>query len=295
MSASDRTSIGDRMKTYEQPSTSRIAFKGQPLVARLDGKSFHTFTKGLGRPFDKRLSDLMVDATSELVDRFGASIGYTQSDEITLVWYAAPDSATDYPFAGRFQKLDSVLAGYLSAWFTAQLFATDRIEEKSNTVVCFDCRSFVVPNLQEAYHCLLWRQQDAVKNSISMAAQSMFSHNSLSGMHGKQMQERMWQERGVNFNDYPSFFKRGTFVRRVKEERVLTGQQLAKIPQHYRPQGPVLRSHLDKVDIWLSKQVDPVGVIFNGVPIIHVAEPDIPQGTGYGVNRAEQLINAFRN
>ena len=87
MSSTDKTSLGDRMKSYESLSTSRKAFKGQPLVVRLDGKSFHTFTKGLARPFDQRLSSLMVETTKALVDRFQAKVGYTQSDEITLVWH----------------------------------------------------------------------------------------------------------------------------------------------------------------------------------------------------------------
>lgn len=80
-------SLGDRMKMYEAPTTNRVIFKGQPIIARLDGKSFHTFTKGLSRPYDERLKNLMVAITKELVDRYGAIIGYHQSDEITLVWY----------------------------------------------------------------------------------------------------------------------------------------------------------------------------------------------------------------
>lgn len=280
MSQSDGTTIGDRMKAYEAPTTSRLAFKGQPLICRLDGKSFHTFTKGLKRPYDKRLSDLMVETTAALVDRFGALVGYTQSDEITLAWYVTPDSTVDYPFSGRFQKLESLLAGFASSYFTKQV--EFHLPEKADYFPHFDCRAFVVPNLQEAYHAFLWRQQDAVKNAISMAAQSMFSHKSLQGLHGKQMQEKMWVEKGVNFNDYPFFFKRGTFVRRVKEERILTEEQLAHIPEQHRPTGPVMRSFIDKVDIWLSKQEDPVATLFKGAPIMMGAEPELPRGTGYG-------------
>lgn len=280
--SSDGSSIGDRMKAYETPSTSRIAFKGQPLIARLDGKSFHTFTKGLKRPYDERLSSLMVDLTAQLVDRFGANIGYTQSDEITLAWYTTPDSAVDYPFNGRFQKLESVLAGYASAYFSAQL-QTDRIPEKKGHVECFDCRAFVVPSLLEAYHSFLWRQQDATKNAISMAAQSMFPHKSLIGLNGKMMQEKMWVEKQVNFNDYPYFFKRGTFVRRSKYSRQLNEDELALIPSKYWPAGPVERSFIDRLDIWLSKQEAPVDVLFKGAPVIAPQWLELPPtGTGYG-------------
>lgn len=272
----DKTSIGDRMKAYEEPSTSRRAFKGQPLVARLDGKSFHTFTKGLKRPYDQRLSDLMIETMRELVDRFNATVGYVQSDEITLVWLTATDSTAELPFSGRFQKLESLLAGFCSAFFTKRL--TEYLPEKAHAIPYFDCRAFVVPSIQEAYHAVLWRQQDCTKNAISMAAQSMFSHKYLQCRNGPEMQELMWKEKGVNFNDYPAFFKRGTFARRVKEERMLTEEQLAKIPEGRRPTGPVTRSFVDTVDIWLSKQPDPVAALFYGAPIIEVVNASIPEG-----------------
>jgi len=277
MSESDRTSIGDRMKAYEAPSTDRRAFKGQPLVARLDGKSFHTFTKGLARPYDIGLSNLMRETMMALVDRFNATIGYTQSDEITLVWYFPPESTSDYPFMGRFQKMDSLLAAFATAFFNQQL--PFHLPSKVGQLPTFDCRSFVVPTLQEAYHCVLWRQQDATKNAISMAAQSMFSHKELQGKHGPQMQEMMWKFKGVNFNDYPPFFKRGVFARRVREARMLTPEQLAKVPAKHRPTGPVERSFIDAVDIWLSKQPDGVAALFHGAPIIPGASPPIPEGT----------------
>jgi tRNA(His) guanylyltransferase len=273
----DRTALGDRMKAYETPSTTRVAFKGQPLVVRLDGKSFHTYTKGLKRPYDERLSNLMVETMAELVDRFNANVGYVQSDEITLVWLTTPDGTVELPFAGRFQKLESLLAGFTSAFFARK--ALEVFPEKAHLVPYFDARAFIVPTVQEAYHAVLWRQQDCTKNAISMAAQSMFSHKELQGRSGPQMQEMMWKKFGVNFNDYPAFFKRGTFARRVKEERVLTEEQLAKIPEGRRPTGPVLRSFVDTVDIWLSKQEDPVAALFYGAAIVEAANPPVPEGT----------------
>ena len=169
MSNSDKTSLGDRMKSYEFPSTSRKAFKGQPMVVRLDGKSFHNFTKGLKRPYDERLSKLMVATTMALVDRFQAKVGYTQSDEISLVWNIECDSSAEFPFDGRFQKMESLLASYATAFFNKKL--AEFLPEKEDELPTFDARAFVVPNLMEAYHALLWRQQDATKNAISMAAQ----------------------------------------------------------------------------------------------------------------------------
>lgn len=281
MSNSDKTSLGDRMKSYEAPSTSRKVFKGQPLVARLDGKSFHTFTKGLKRPYDERLSNLMVETTKALIDRFQAKVGYTQSDEISLVWYIECDSSAEYPFDGRFQKLESLLAAYATAFFNKSL--EKYLPEKADQLPIFDARAFAVPNLKEAYHQVLWRQQDATKNAISMAAQSMFSHKQLQKKNGSEMQEMMWAQHGVNFNDYPAFFKRGTFVRRVKRERMLTEAEMAHIPEAHRPTGPVVRSGIESVDIWLSRQVKPLDVLFfDADPVVvtgAVTKDDMPVET----------------
>jgi tRNA(His) 5'-end guanylyltransferase len=267
--------LDDRMKMYEAVSTSGKAFKGQPLIARLDGKAFHTFTKGLKRPYDERLSNLMVATTRHLVDQYGARVGYTQSDEITLVWFHEIFDAADYPFGGRFQKLDSLLASAATAYFNSVL--PQHLPEKVGRLAMFDCRSFVVPTPLEAYNCVVWRQQDAMKNAISMAAHSMFSHNSLIGMSSQMMQERMWKEKGVNFNDYPFFFKRGTFVRRVKEARLLTAERLATIPEQYRPTKPVERSFIDTLDIWLTKQPNGVDALLYGAKIVNPDEPAIPE------------------
>jgi tRNA(His) guanylyltransferase len=259
----DKTTLGDRMKSYEAPDTSRKAFKGQPLVARLDGKAFHTFCKGLQRPFDERLSRLMVRVMSALVDRFNAKIGYTQSDEITLVWFSDSTSSTEYVFDGRFQKLNSLLAAYATAVFNRDLQTF--LPEKGGELPIFDCRSFVVPNLLEAYHAVLWRQQDCTKNAISMAAQSMFSHRSLQGQNGSQMQERMWSEKGVNFNDYPAAFRRGTFARRVKVLKPLppeTIEKLKAIGREFDPTQAIERSEIQTCTAWLSRLEDPVSFLF---------------------------------
>ena len=127
----------------------------------------------------------------------------------------------------------------------------------------------------------------------------MFSHKYLQARSGAEMQELMWKEKGVNFNNYPAFFKRGTFARRVKEERVLTEEQLAKIPEGHRPSGPVLRSFVDTVDIWLSKQPDPVAALFYGAPIVEASNPPIPEGEiEKGVRcgkRLLELVDTFKD
>jgi tRNA(His) guanylyltransferase len=261
MSDTRNDDLGDRMKSYEQPSTGRKAFKGQPIVARLDGKSFHTFTKGLGRPYDDRLSELMVATTMALVDRYQADVGYTQSDEITLIWSSNPEDKGELNFDGRFQKIESLSAAYATAFFNSKL--PEYLPEKVGQLPIFDCRAYVVPNLQEAYHALLWRQQDATKNAISMAAQSFYKQSELNGKNSTELQEMIFQK-GKNFNDYPFFFKRGTFVRRKKEIRELSEEQLANIPEQHREQAgrAVERSRIVSEDIWLKQQMDPVDFLF---------------------------------
>lgn len=253
-------SLGERMKRYEWPTTQRRAFKGQPLVVRIDGSKFHTWTKGLQRPYDERLSSVMRQVTEDLVERFQPLVGYTQSDEITLVWYTQPHETAEYPFDGRFQKLESLTAAFASVRFNTHV--RDKIPEKAHLEAMFDSRAFVVPTIKEAYHAILWRQQDATKNAISMAAHTYFSHKSLQGLHGAQMQERLWAEKGINFNDYPPFFKRGIFVKRHKVQKVLTAAELERIPEAHRPTGPVLRTVVEAMDVWLSKEPDPMAVLF---------------------------------
>lgn len=253
-------SLGDRLKAYEAVGTSRKAFRGQPFAIRLDGRSFSKFTKGLERPYDSHMSDLMAQVTADLVDEFGALVGYTQSDEITLGFYLPSDSQSEYCFGGRFQKLESVTAAYASVMFNDYL--PTFLPSKAGQLPVFDSRAFVVPNLQELYHVFLWRQQDAVKNAISMAASAYFSHKRLQGLSGEQKQELLFQEAQVNFNDFPFFFKRGTFLQRVKKFLELTPEQLEKIPENRRPTGPVERSVIESCDIWLTKEEDPVGRLF---------------------------------
>ena len=256
--------FGNRMKSYEAVTTSRKAFKGQPIIARLDGKNFSTFTKGLGRPFDKRMSDLMTRVMTKLVDETQAQIGYTQSDEITLGWFIDSSSKAEYAYGGRFQKMDSLLAATATGEFIRGI--NQLIPEKAHLEPKFDCRTFVVPNLLEAYHEILWRQHDCTKNAISMAAQSMGFGSRLHGLNGVQMQELMFAERGINFNDYPAFFKRGTFARRMRVFKPLDQALIDKlVAKGIKPlEGPIERSEMQISNAWLQKLEDPVGYTFKG-------------------------------
>jgi len=255
--------FGDKMKEFEMVEAGRKAMPGLPLLARLDGRAFHTFTKGMDRPFDIVMSTAMIDVTRYLVEEMHATIGYTQSDEITLAWHIT-NPAAGFLFDGRYQKLTSVLAAAASAKFMQCLITTSKkYEHKALKMLpSFDCRVWQVPNLETAVDVFVWREADATKNSISMAAQEYFSHKELHKKTGNEKQEMLWQK-GINWNDYPAFFKRGSYLQRRVVQRELTPEELSAIPEKHHPDGPVLRSDVVVLDMPPIKQVtNKVDVLF---------------------------------
>lgn len=236
--------LGDRLKTYEAAGEGARLDVTLPIYARIDGRSFSRFTKGMSRPYDDRFSEAMIATTCGLVNKTHARLGYTQSDEISLVFLAdAPDS--DTIFNGRVQKLVSILASLTTALF-AQALDTAFEAQASHTdkLPHFDCRVCQIPSKAEAANMFLWRWKDATKNAIQMVAQENFSPKQLHGRHGGEMIE-MLRECGIEFDTLPAFFRRGTFARRVLELRDLTECELASIPEKHRPVGPVQRHRID--------------------------------------------------
>lgn len=205
----DSTSLGDRMKAYEAPW--KLAFPRRlPLVIRVDGKAFHTYLRGADKPFDLGfVADMGEVARALCTEISGAVFAYHQSDEISVLVQDWASNTTQPWFAGELQKIVSISAA----------IATSALTERRGGRPLFDARAFVLPNTVEVANYCLWRQRDAVRNSISMAAQAHFSHKSLQGVNGDQMQERLFQERGVNWNDYPEACKRGQVAVKLSGER----------------------------------------------------------------------------
>lgn len=224
--------LGDRCKELEGSEAGRRAMRGLPLLARLDGRAFHTFTRDLERPYEHGMSVAMIETTRYLVREMTALVGYTQSDEITLAWFESSQSASDYAFDGRFQKLASVLAGMASTRFYQLVL--EHLPSKANETPHFDCRVWQVPTLADAADVFIWREDDATKNSITMAAGAYYSDAELDGKSSGVKQEMLWQK-GVNWNDFPSFFKRGSYLQRRSFERTLTDEERARIPEAHRP------------------------------------------------------------
>lgn len=257
--------LGDRMKSYEMVEAGRKFMPLLPVIARLDGKCFSKFTKGLARPYDERLSMLMVDVTKFLVQETNAVCGYCQSDEITLAWHSSTTESQIW-FDGRLQKMVSVLAATCSVKFNRLL--SRFLPEKADQEPVFDCRVWQVPTLEEGVNAFLWREFDATKNSISMAAESFYSHKELMHKHGGEKQEMLWQ-RGINWNDYPAFFKRGSYVQRRKIKSKLTVEDLENLPPMHdarkNPNLEVERTEYNRVDMPpLNTVTNRVGVIFRG-------------------------------
>lgn len=206
-----RDNFGDRMKTYERLSESQL-IPNLPIVVRLDGKSFSKYTSRLERPYDLKLIELMQNTCKHLMKiSHNIKVAYQQSDEITLIISNDYDNPVEY--SGRVQKLCSILAAECSVYFATHAYI---LENALHDHPVFDCRIFNVPDWVEASNAVLWREQDATKNSIQLAGQSNFSHKEMQGLKNNQVQEKLLLEKNINWNDYPASFKRGSYIKREK-------------------------------------------------------------------------------
>lgn len=258
--------LGQRMKAYEDKETKLRFDRTQPVYARIDGRSFSKFTKGMKKPFDEKLSMAMIEVTKYLVKETGATVGYTQSDEISLAWYGS-EARSNIFFDGRIQKMVSNVASLATAKF--MIYALEHWGEKClQKLPTFDCRIVNMPNFSEVANMFMWRSMDAYKNSISMAAMAEFSHRQLTGVNGADKIEMM-KEKGVDYNAYPDFFKYGTFVR---NESFLISASEANIPEQFvtpETEKGFMRRRVVEVDVGYFVNVsNKVAFIFNG------AEPE---------------------
>lgn len=219
------------MKLYEGLEADRRLLPLLPIMGRFDGRSFHSFCRGLKKPFDERLHILMVEVTKFLVTECDALVGYTQSDEISLVWYS-DDYDRQVFFDGRASKMATVITALATAKFTRLL--PDYLPEKAKLLPVFDGRVWTVPNQTEAANTFLWREQDATRNSIVGLGRAHFSHGELHGQDTKQIQEMLWQKHGINWAHCPDDQKRGTWVRKVCTQRPFTTAEIDKLPPKHR-------------------------------------------------------------
>lgn len=172
-----------------------------PVIIRLDGKAFHTLTRGCERPFDAAFSDAMLAANEALLAEVqNCRLTYTQSDEISLLLVDYSSFDSQQWFGGNINKMVSI-----SACIASQAFS-----KVFGKVGYFDSRVFALPE-KEVANYFIWRQQDATRNSINMLAQSLYSHKELQGVNSNDTQELIFQK-GKNWNDTPTRYKRGFCV-----------------------------------------------------------------------------------
>lgn len=195
-------SLGNRMKhNYEDVFRTYLP-RRMPLVVRLDGKAFSTLTKNLDKPWDTDFMEAMDHVALKLAELIPTTVlVYYQSDEISLLLHNYKKLVSEAWFDNNIQKIVSISAAFASVAFS----------EFWGESAYFDSRAFVLPEA-EVNNALLWRQQDATRNAIQMLGQSKFSHKELQNKSCAQIQEMLWQEHKINFNDLEPYYKRGRCV-----------------------------------------------------------------------------------
>lgn len=237
-----RSSLGDRMKSYEFISKTFLT-RRIPVIIRLDGKAFHTFTRGMKKPFDEILTSTMQETMKYLCENIqGCVFGYTQSDEITLILTDYETITTDAWFKYNIQKMTSISASMATLAFNKFFRHNVAIKEKAlytysldeiNTYeydymsimrgkfdkAIFDSRVFSIPR-EEVCNCLIWRQQDATRNSIQSVGQANFNQKQLQNKSCNEIQDMLFTEKGINWNDLPIEYKRGSccYKQLIKKE-----------------------------------------------------------------------------
>ncbi len=203
--------LSTRIKEFYENRTKQFLNRRTITIIRLDGKGFSKLTKSLDKPFDDQFSDDMDATAVYLCENIqGAKFAYTQSDEITVVLSDFDNLETSAWFDYNVQKMVSIASSLATAKFN-QL----RLFRDGNTqLACFDARVFQVPTIDEMVNCIIWRQQDCTRNSISMAASANFSHKQLEGVKGSDKQDMLFKEKDINWNDYKTKYKRGLVVKR---------------------------------------------------------------------------------
>lgn len=227
--------LGTRMKeNYEKISQTKL-MRRTPVAIRIDGKAFHTFTRGFKKPFDEILIKSMQETMKYLCENIqGCILGYTQSDEITLILQDYKTLTIEAWFNYEVQKMCSISASMatmaFNKYFREEVDKQDELNKSKyfessisyieyqdqmitylkavNKGAMFDSRCFNVPK-EEVTNLLLWRQLDAARNSVQMVGRAYYSHKELNGKNNSQIQD-MLMDKGINWNDYPTHQKRGS-------------------------------------------------------------------------------------
>lgn len=225
-----RDNLGNRMKeNYENTFKAKL-MRRTPVAIRIDGKAFHSFTRGFEKPFDKIFMASMQETMKYLCENIqGAKLGYCQSDEITIILTDYDTLTTDAWFGYEVQKMCSIAASmatmafnyaFMGQWeeYNRWCYESGRATSVEKDLcelyrrklfkAMFDARCFNIPK-EEVANLIYWRQQDATRNSILSVAQSLYPHKQIEGIKCKALQDKMLIEKNVNWNDYSTPEKRG--------------------------------------------------------------------------------------
>ena len=220
--------LGTRMKEFYEGVPKTRLVRRMPVAIRIDGKAFHTFTRGFQKPFDEVLGKSMRETMKYLCENIqGCVLGYTQSDEITLILVDYQNLNSCAWFDYEVQKMCSIAASMatmaFNKFFTKNVNYFEMTHEHEDTIneycttlvnaaekgAMFDARVFNIPK-EEVCNLIYWRQLDATRNSIQMVGQANFSHKELQNKSCNMIQEMLFAEKGINWNDYPTYLKRGS-------------------------------------------------------------------------------------
>jgi tRNA(His) 5'-end guanylyltransferase len=241
----DKDKLGDRMKKYENEYRHYLQPK-VPVIIRLDGKAFHTFTRGFNKPFDTVLMTAMQETMKYLCENIQNCVfGYTQSDEITLVLLANRNEDTSQWFDGNLQKMTSVSASMATFQFNrifAELVKRTCEERETKGITCyahtedmedryaehiklaaekgafFDARAFNVPE-DDVINCVIWRQLDAMRNSKQMVGQAFYSARELERKSTDIIVKMLKADHGIDWGEYPADFRHGSAC--IKKQRII--------------------------------------------------------------------------
>lgn len=221
--------LGDRIKSQYEDRTRTFLPRRTYTVIRVDGKAFHTLTRGFSRPFDRDLETIMDLTAIRLCEEVqGAKFAFVQSDEISLLLTDFETPTTCAWYDGNVQKMASVSAAIATAEFNKALLNTAGLNVKAHVTndkfltngkgvktAYFDSRVFTIPDVVEVENYFIWRQNDASRNSVQMAARAVYGHKQLEGQGIPQLHDLL-HAKGINWNDYPTGEKRGRIIKKEK-------------------------------------------------------------------------------
>lgn len=252
-----KDALGDRMKDFYENRYRFYLTRRMPVIIRVDGNAFHTFTRGLNRPFDADFIRIMQETCKCLcADIQGCVGGYVQSDEISLLLIDYQNIDSDAWFDYNLQKITTLAAAKATVIFNSLIpeiakayhsFKNDNeyyldkynLWHSKQFKATFDARAFNIPK-EEVCNYFIWRQKDATRNSIQSAGQAQFSHKELNGKSQSDIQEMLFQK-GINWNDYSIPEKRGSFVRRFTETTTTEdGMEIIRHPWYIDDEMPIL-------------------------------------------------------